>query len=94
MLKITVSETATEDRWILEGRLVGPWVGELKKVWRSAQRGDKLRRCVFDLNDVTFVDKGGDNLLRVLAKQRVKFEASGIYVRGVLSQLQGKRTLS
>jgi anti-anti-sigma regulatory factor len=94
VLKITVSETATEDRWILQGRLVGPWVGELKKVWQNAHRGGKPPRCVFDLNDVTFMEKAGDKLLRVLAKQHVKFEASGIYVRGVLSQLLGKRTLS
>ena len=51
-------------------------------------------RCVFDLNDVTFVDKAGEKPLRALAKQHVKFEASGIYVRGVLSQVPGKRTLS
>ena len=48
---------------------------------------------MFDLNDVTFVDKAGEKLLRVLAKQHLKFEASGIYVRGVLTQLQGKHTL-
>ena len=94
MLKITITETETEIRWILEGKLVGPWVGELQKVWRSTQRSEKLRRCVFDLNDVLFVDRAGEKVLRALAKQHVKFEASGIYVRGVLSQLQGKRTLS
>jgi hypothetical protein len=43
---------------------------------------------------VTFMEKAGDKLLRALAKQHVKFQASGIYVRGVLSQLLGKRTLS
>ena len=63
MLKITVSETATEDRWILQGRLVGPWVGELKKVWQNAQRGGKQPRCVFDLNDVTCVDKAGEKTI-------------------------------
>src|SRR5271170_5824353 len=30
MLRVTVAETATEQRWTLEGRLVGPWVGELR----------------------------------------------------------------
>jgi hypothetical protein len=52
MLKITISETATEDRWILLRRLLGPWVGELKKVWRNAHRSDKQQLSVFDLNDV------------------------------------------
>ena len=56
MLKITFSETATEDRWILLQRLLGPWVGELKKVLRNAQRGDKQQLWVFALNDVAFVE--------------------------------------
>ncbi len=31
MLKITIMETATDRRWIVQGRLVGPWVNELRK---------------------------------------------------------------
>jgi predicted nucleic acid-binding Zn ribbon protein len=91
MLKITMTKTPTEERWILHGRLVGPWVRELQAVWRNTHRGDEQQRCVFDLNDVTFVDKGGEKLLRALAKEGVQFEASGIYVRDVVKQLKGQR---
>jgi hypothetical protein len=38
VLKITINETVTEKRWILEGRLVGPWVGELRRSWKKTQR--------------------------------------------------------
>ena len=38
MLKITITNTATEQRWILEGRLVAPWVDELKTSWKCACR--------------------------------------------------------
>jgi hypothetical protein len=91
MLKITMTKTPTEERWTLHGRLVGPWVRELQAVWRNTHRADEQRRCVFDLNEVTFVDKGGEQLLRALAKEGVQFEASGIYVRDVVKQLNGKR---
>jgi predicted nucleic acid-binding Zn ribbon protein len=91
MLKITMTKTPAEERWILHGRLVGPWVRELQAVWRNTHRADEQQRCVFDLNDVTFVDKGGETLLRALAKEGVQFEASGIYVRDVVKQLKGKR---
>jgi predicted nucleic acid-binding Zn ribbon protein len=91
MLKITMTKTPTEERWILHGRLVGPWVRELQAVWRNTHRADEQQRCVFDLNDVTFVDKGGEKLLRALAKEGVQFEASGIYVRDVVKQLKGQR---
>jgi hypothetical protein len=91
MLKITMTKTPTEERWILHGRLIGPWVRELKAVWRNTHRADEQQRCVFDLNEVTFVDKGGETLLRALAKEGVQFEASGIYVRDVVKQLKDKR---
>ena len=90
MMKISMSKTGTEDRWTLHGQLSGPWVSELRTVWRNTQGADEHRRCVFDLNEVTFVDKAGEKLLRVLAKQGVRFEANGIYVRGVLKQLESK----
>jgi ABC-type transporter Mla MlaB component len=91
MLKINVTKTETEERWILQGRLMGPWVRELKAVWQNTHRADQQQRCVFDLNDVTFVDKAGEKLLRALAKEGAQFEASGIYVRDVVEQLKGKR---
>jgi predicted nucleic acid-binding Zn ribbon protein len=91
MLKITMTKTPTEERWMLHGRLVGPWVRELQAVWRNTHRADEQQRCVFDLNDVTFVDKGGEKLLRALAKEGVQFEASGIYLRDVVKQLKGQR---
>jgi predicted nucleic acid-binding Zn ribbon protein len=91
MLKITMTKTPTEERWILHGRLVGPWVRELQAVWRNTHRADEQQRCVFDLNDVTFVDRGGEKLLRALAKEGVQFEASGIYVRDVVKQLKRQR---
>jgi predicted nucleic acid-binding Zn ribbon protein len=90
MLKITMTKTGTEERWILQGQLIGPWVRELTAVWRNTHRADEQQRCVFDLNDVTLVDKGGEKLLRALAKEGVQFEASGIYVCDVLKQLKGK----
>jgi predicted nucleic acid-binding Zn ribbon protein len=91
MLKITVNKMGTENRWILQGKLVGPWVRELKNVWQKAPQADKQQRCVFDLNDVTFLDKAAEKLLRALAKEGVQFEASGIYVRDVVKQLKGSK---
>jgi hypothetical protein len=91
MLKITMTKTPTEERWILHGRLIGPWVRELQAVWRNTHRADEWQRCVFDLNDVTYVDKGGENFLGALPKEGVQFEARGIYVRDIVEQLKGKR---
>jgi len=34
VLKITRTETPTEEKWILQGRLVGLWVSELRRNWK------------------------------------------------------------
>jgi len=88
VLRITINETPTEKRWILQGRLVGPWVGELRASWKKTHRdGPGGRTCIVDLSDVTFVDKGGERLLRAMSKQGVQFVANGIYIKYVLEQL-------
>ena len=86
MLRITVNETPTEKRWILQGRLVGLWVSELRRAWKKAHQPENNRKCVVDLNDVTFIDKKGERLLRAMSKQGAQFIATGIYTKHVLQQ--------
>jgi anti-anti-sigma regulatory factor len=95
VLKITIMETATDRRWIVQGRLVGPWVSELRTTWKRAHRSQDKRACIIDLNDVTFIDKSGERLLRAMWKKGAQLIARGLYVRHVLDQLKtgGKRGL-
>jgi hypothetical protein len=96
VLKITINETAAERRWILQGRLAAVWVDELRKMWKSSQQQIQLSQtqqkqkctpCIIDLNDVTFIDKRGERLLRTMAKQGARFVASGVYIRHMLEQV-------
>jgi hypothetical protein len=90
VLRITVNETPTEKRWILQGQLVGPWVAELRTCWKKTHRDHVGRTCVVDLSDVTFIDKGGERLLRAMSKKGAQFLADGIYIKHVLEQLKSK----
>jgi hypothetical protein len=90
VLKINVTETQTESRWILQGQLVGPWVNELRRYWKAKHR-ESRKRCVVDLNDVMFIDKTGERLLRAMSKKGAEFVASGIYTRHVLERLKTRR---
>lgn len=96
MLKIIVTETQTESRWILQGRLVGPWVRELRSCWKKSHRAQSSQRCVIDLNDVTFIDKSGERLLRAMSKKGAELVANGMYTKHVLDMVKttGKRSLS
>jgi hypothetical protein len=90
MLKITITNTATEERWTLQGRLVAPWLNELKASWKKAHRTAQRRRCIVNLDEVTFIDKRGERMLRCMANQGATFVASDVYVKHVLDRLRGK----
>ena len=86
MLKITRIETSEEEKWTLQGRLVGLWVSELRKCWKKTHRTDTNLKCIVDLNDVTLIDRKGERLLRTMSKEGVQFIASGIYTKHLLQQ--------
>jgi hypothetical protein len=90
MLKISFSETPSEERWILQGRLTAPWVRELRACWRKDHRRDNQRACIVDLNKITFIDKSGERLLRAMVKERAQFIAKGIDIKHVLEKLTSK----
>ena len=90
MLKVNFSETPAEERWILHGRLTDPWVHEFKAYWKKNHRRDVARACVVDLNEVTFIDKCGERLLRMLARRGAQFTASGMYTKHILRQITAR----
>ena len=88
MLKITITETATERTWIVQGSLFGPWVSELRTTWRRAHKIQDKRACIIDLNDVTSLDKSGERLLRAMHKKGAQLTARGVYIKHVVEQLK------
>jgi hypothetical protein len=90
VLRITRTETSAEETWILQGRLVGLWVTELRKCWKKTHRTDNNLKCIVDLNDVTFIDKKGERLLRTMSKEGVQFFARGIYMKHLLQEMCGR----
>ena len=88
MLRITIAETPTEQRWTLEGRLVQPWVAEMRACWKNRHCAQNGRSCTIDLSGVTFIDSSGLRLLRRLSKEGVGFTGTGIYTKHVVEQLK------
>ena len=90
MLKITITETATAEMWTLQGRLVAPWVDELKANWNRAHRTDHRRSCIVNLDEVTFIDLSGERVLRTMSKQGAQLVAGDVYVKQVLDRVNGR----
>jgi hypothetical protein len=92
MLRITIAETLTEQRWTLEGRLVEPWISELKSNWARTQAVRRERKCVVDLTGVTFIDKVGEKALAELSKGGAELIATGCYTRYVVQNIERKKS--
>ena len=92
MLRITIAETLSEQRWTLEGRLVQPWISELKSNWARTETARRERRCVVDLTGVTFIDKSGEKVLAELSKQGAELIATGCYTRHVVRNIERKNS--
>ena len=92
MLRITIAETVTEQRWTLEGRLVQPWVSELKSNWARTGTARRERKCVVDLTGVTFIDKSGEKALATLFKEGAELIATGTYTQYVVRNIEKKKS--
>ena len=94
MLKITITDSLNEQRWFVQGRLVGQWAVELRSAWREARRSGDTRKCVIELIDVTFIDRSGEDVLAEIISDGAEFIASDVYTTHLLANLHSalKRT--
>ena len=92
MLKITITETPAEQKWVLQGRLTQPWVSELRSHWRKTHRARQGRTCVVDLNDVIGIDQSGESVLLTMMHEGVQFVARGVYTTHLLAALLQQQT--
>ena len=93
MLRITIVETPTEQKWTVEGRLVHPWISELKSTWTRTRTARRERKCVVDLTGVTFIDEIGEKVLTQLSKQGAKLIATGCYTSHVVHNIEKKNRI-
>jgi ABC-type transporter Mla MlaB component len=92
MLRITVTETAVEEKWTLQGHLTKRSVAELVSSWKASV-AQPLGRCrVVDLNEVTSIDKSGEEALLMMVRDGATFVASGVYTKHLLDQLHARQT--
>jgi len=92
MLRITVTETGVEERWILQGQLTKRSVAELISSWRAYGAQPPARYRIVDLNEVTSIDKSGEEALLMMVRDGATFVASGVYTKHLLDQLQARQT--
>jgi hypothetical protein len=91
MLKISVIDRRTERWLVLEGKLVAPWVAELRTAWQTANGQVGGPALVVDLRNVTAISQEGENALLELMSDGAKFRCSGVLIKHLIQELARKR---
>ena len=88
MLKISVVDSRTERRLVLEGKLIAPWVAELRTAWKAVNEEINGRALVVDLGNVAVISQEGENALLELMNEGAKFRCSGVLTKHVIQELR------
>jgi hypothetical protein len=91
MLRISVIDNRKERRMLLEGKLIAPWVAELRTAWKAANEEIEDRALVVDLRNITVISQEGEKVLSELMIAGARFRCSGVLIKHVLKQLARKK---
>lgn len=87
MLRISTIDTQGHRKLVLEGKLIEPWLGELRQVWNGAKEGLQERKLVVDLTNVTVISHEGEATLFEFMQQGAQFSCGGVLIRHMVKQL-------
>jgi hypothetical protein len=90
VLKITMTNSPEEQRWSLQGQLVGQWAAELMSTWRKAHVVGDSRKCIVELIEVTSIDRNGEEALSEIMSHGGEFVASDVYTKHLLQNLRSE----
>lgn len=90
MLKISVIDGVRRRRLMVEGKLIAPWVAELKSACENARTDLRDRELVLEMKHVTYISQEGENVLGELISQGVKFRCYDVFTKHVLRRLTRK----
>jgi hypothetical protein len=93
MLKISIIDGRTRLRLVLEGKLIAPWVAELRRTWEERRTGLQERKLVIELRNVTLISQEGENALLDLMRNGAVFRCNGVFTRQVIEQLMRRCNL-
>ena len=76
MLRITTQETGEVVRFLLEGKLGGPWVAEMERAFGDGRTGAMGKLIVVDLQGLTGADAAGRSLIAQMQRNGAALQNS------------------
>lgn len=92
MLRIYIHEDTPVTSFVLEGKLVGPWVKELERCWEIVFAKNPDKPMLLDLAEVTFIDLDGRALLRSMRRKGVKLLSHGVLIDALIAEIEAEET--
>ena len=90
MLRITINNHAPMTSFVLEGKLVGPWVKELEKCWESTSAAGPAKALLVNLAAVTFIDSDGRELLARMRREGVRLLSHGVLIDAMVAKIEAE----
>ena len=87
MLRVTTTSQNQTITLKLEGKLAGPWVQEVTRVWDDTAQSPRSDYVV-DLWSVTFIDIPGQALLATMSRQGAQLIAADCLTRNIVDEIQ------
>ena len=87
MLRIYIHDQVPVTSFVLEGKLVGEWVKELEKCWKTALAICPSRKMLVDLADVSFIDAEGRALLARMRHEGVRLLSAGVLIDAMVADI-------
>ena len=91
MLRIYIHDEMPVTSFVLEGKLVGPWVRELEKGWESACAANPSRMMLVDLANISFIDSAGKALLARMRRKGVKLLSNGVLINAIVADIEAQQ---
>lgn len=91
MFKVTLIEQNGQATFRVEGRLVKPWVSELKKTWKEFIREHPKEPLMVDLAEVAFIDQEGKCLLASMFRRGADLCGGGFLTRSIVDLIKNGR---
>lgn len=94
MLRISILDSSSRRRVIVEGTLCEPWIEELRSAWNRAHADLQNRTLVIDLENVTAITREGENAILKLMGEGAQFRSRGVLTKHILRELaqQNRKT--
>jgi anti-anti-sigma regulatory factor len=90
VLKVTTTNQNQTITMKLEGKLAGPWVQEVTRVWVDTAQSPRSGYVV-DLRSVTFIDSPGQALLATMSRQGAQLIAADCLTRNIVDEITKER---